>query len=155
MKAKAKNGKVISINVSEKTGIEKVPVKSAELKEEFGIVGDAHAGDKRKDYGHRQISLLAKESIDKMANQGVDLYPGIFAENLTTEGITLTDLPIGTTIKFPGGVTLEVTQIGKECHDGCAIFQAIGDCVMPKEGIFTRVVVGGTISAGDEIEILQ
>ncbi len=152
---KAKNGKVISINVSEKTGIKKLPVKSAELKVEFGIVGDAHAGDEREGYGHRQVSLLAKKSIDKIIEMGLEVSHGDFAENLTTEGIVLTDLPLGTTIKFPDGVTLEVTQIGKECHDRCAIYHAVGDCVMPKEGIFTRVVVGGTISAGDEIEILQ
>ena len=151
---KAKSGRIISINVSDKTGMKKDPVESAELKEEFGIVGDAHAGDEREDYAHRQISLLAQESIDKMAAQGVDVYPGIFAENLTTEGVVLPELPLGTKIKFPGGVVLEVTQIGKVCHDGCAIFQAVGDCVMPREGIFTRVVVGGKISAGDTIEII-
>lgn len=149
----AKNGKIISINVSDKTGMKKDPVKNAELKEDFGIVGDAHAGDKREEYAHRQVSLLAQESIDKVADKGVDFYPGIFAENLTTEGVDLPSLPIGTTIRFPSGVILEVTQIGKVCHDGCAIFETLGDCVMPREGIFTKVVVGGTISAGDEMEI--
>ena len=150
----SKIGRIISINISDKTGTKKEPVDSAELKEDFGIVGDAHAGDKREEYAHRQISLLAQESIDKVANKDVDFHPGIFAENLTTEGVILPELPLGTKIKFSGGVVLEVTQIGKVCHDGCSILETLGDCVMPREGIFTRVLVGGTISSGDTIEII-
>ena len=119
------------------------------LKEEHGLVGDAHA-----DAGtHRQISLLAIESINKMRSQGFDINPGDFAENLTTEGIELVSLPVGTRTSVGEEVILEVTQIGKECHTGCAIYRQISKCIMPKEGVFARVIRGGLVKGGDRIRI--
>jgi len=141
---------LVSINISEKKGVVKKPVDSALLIEDFGIENDAHAGK-----WHRQVSLLGKESVDKMRAKGLDhLKSGDFAENLLTEGIILYELPVGTILSI--GQTLhEVTQIGKECHTGCEIKQITGDCVMPREGIFTRVLEGGTIKPGDEIKIVK
>jgi len=139
--------RIISINVSEKKGTRKRPVKEAVINEDFGIVGDAHGGA-----WHRQISLLGIESIEKMRQKGLQVNPGDFAENITTEGIDLLSLPIGTKLKI-GPVLAEVTQIGKECHTKCAIYRQAGDCVMPKEGIFVRVLKGGIIKTGDVIEI--
>ncbi len=119
------------------------------LKEEFGLIGDAHA-----DSGwHRQISLLAKESIEKMRKMGYDVGPGDFAENLTCEGLELYTLPIGTRLSVGEKVVLEVSQIGKECHAGCAVFKLTGKCIMPKEGIFARVIKGGLVKTGDQIEV--
>lgn len=142
--------KVISVNISEKRGTFKAPVPKAELIRDLGIVGDAHA-----DHWHRQVSLLAQESIDKMTKMGVeDLTPGKFAENITTEGIDLCTLPIGSRMRI-GESILEVTQIGKECHTKCQIFNQVGSCVMPTEGIFTRVIVEGSIEPGDEIKMIQ
>lgn len=136
---------VVAVCISEKKGERKTPVGSVELRREHGIVGDAHAGD-----WHRQVSLLASESIDKMRALGLDVDSGDFAENITTSGITLTELPVGSRLQV--GVTLlEVTQIGKECHTRCAIYHQAGDCVMPKEGIFARVITGGVIRPGDGI----
>lgn len=142
-------GKVISVNISEQKGVIKQPVPSGELRVDVGLVGDAHAG-----VGKRQVSLLALESIRKMNEQGApNLQPGNFAENITTEGVELHTLPIGTVLQI--GETLHVvTQIGKECHKGCAIRELVGDCVMPREGIFTNVLEGGTIRPGDAIQIL-
>jgi MOSC domain-containing protein YiiM len=142
--------KVISINISEKRGTVKTPVESAVFVEGKGIEGDAHFGlDDIK-----QISLLAEESIDKMRKEGFDfLVPGIFAENITTEGIILKNLPIGTRLKI-GETIQEVSKIGKECHTDCEIKQKAGKCIMPLEGIFTRVKKGGTVKKGDEIEII-
>lgn len=142
-------GKVISINISETKGVVKNPIKSGEFKENHGLVGDAHSGN-----WHRQVSLLAMESIEKMNEAGAkNLTPGKFAENLTTEGVVLYELPVGTKVQI--GETLhEVTQIGKECHKGCAIKQLVGDCVMPREGIFTKVLKGGVIKVGDKITVL-
>ncbi|NTV90363.1 MAG: MOSC domain-containing protein [Clostridiales bacterium] len=126
--------------------MEKKPIGSGVFIENFGLKDDVHGGD-----WHRQVSLLGVESIDKMKAKGVEnLDSGKFAENLTTEGIELFTLPIGTRLKI-GEVLLEVTQIGKECHQKCAIYHKVGDCVMPREGIFTRVLRGGVINAGDEI----
>ena len=139
---------VKAVCISEKKGERKRPVASVELREQHGIVGDAHAGE-----WHRQISLLASESIDKMRAMGLDVDAGDFAENITTTGIDLVSLPIGTRLKI-GPTLLEVTQIGKECHNRCAIYDQAGDCVMPKEGIFARVMVGGVISPGNGVEIL-
>lgn len=136
---------VKAVCISENKGERKKPVESVELRENHGIVGDAHAGD-----WHRQVSLLATESIDKMRKLGLDVDSGDFAENLTTSGIELVSLPIGSRLQV-GGTLLEVTQIGKECHTRCAIFYQAGDCVMPKEGIFAKVISGGTIKPGDEI----
>lgn len=141
--------KVTAVNISDKKGIIKKPIEKGYFKVDHGLVGDAHA-----DNWHRQVSLLGQESIDKMIKAGVEgLSPGKFAENLTTEGIILYELPIGTKLKI-GEVIMEVTQIGKECHHGCAIKKQVGDCIMPREGIFTKVLVPGWIKPWDEIEIL-
>lgn len=144
-----KIGKVVAINISEKKGVVKKPIEQGLFIEEHGLEGDAHAGK-----WHRQVSLLAQESIDKMKKSGVEgLSVGKFAENITTEGIVLYELPVGTRLKI--GITIqEVTQIGKECHGGCEIRRLVGDCVMPREGIFTRVIQGGIIKPGDIIEVL-
>ncbi len=142
--------KVTAINISEKKGVIKTPIDKGYFKVDHGLEGDAHAGN-----WHRQVSLLSQESIDKMTAQGAkDLTPGKFAENLTIEGIVLFELPIGTKLKV-GEVLMEVTQIGKECHTGCAIRQQVGDCVMPREGIFTKILEPGWIYSGDEIEIIK
>jgi Uncharacterized protein conserved in bacteria len=142
--------KVVAVNISAETGVIKHPVESAVLLEKFGIEGDAHAGN-----WHRQVSLLDQASVDKMSALGVEgLTPGIFAENITTEGIALHALPIGTRLRV-GEVELEVTQIGKECHAHCQIYQQVGMCIMPTEGIFAIVIRGGEIRAGDAIEILN
>ena len=138
--------RVEAVCISENKGERKKPAESVTLRENHGIVGDAHAGD-----WHRQVSLLATESIDKMRALGLNVTAGDFAENITTNGIELVSLPIGSRLQV-GGTLLEVTQIGKECHTRCAIFYQAGDCVMPKEGIFARVITGGTIKPGDEIE---
>jgi len=139
---------VLAVCISENKGERKKPVEAVELRENHGIIGDAHAGD-----WHRQVSLLAQESIDKMRALGLDVNAGDFAENITTSGIDLVSLPIGTRLQI-GETLLEVTQIGKECHTRCAIFYQAGDCVMPKEGIFVRVITGGLIRPGDEIRTL-
>ncbi len=144
------NAKVISVNISEKKGEIKKSVAQVELKEEFGIIGDAHAGK-----WHRQVSLLANESIEKMrAMDKGQFFCGSFAENITTSGIELFTLEIGTKLLI-GDTIQEITQIGKECHNGCAIKNTIGQCIMPKEGIFTRVIKGGFIKVGDNIEIIK
>jgi len=140
-------GKVISVNISDKKGVRKKPIDQVCVKADYGIEGDAHAsGD-----WHRQVSLLALESIKKMQSKGLDVKPGDFAENITTEGLDLVSLPLGTIIHIGSEVTGEVSQIGKECHTRCAIYYQAGDCVMPKEGIFIRVLKGGTIRAGDKV----
>jgi MOSC domain-containing protein YiiM len=140
--------KIIAVCTSAAKGVKKEPVKEVQIRENYGVVGDAHASSET----HRQVSLLAKESIDKMRGLGLEINLGDFAENLTCEGINLTVLPLGTKISVGCEVILEVTQIGKECHSGCAIFRQVGKCIMPKEGVFTRVIRGGTIKAGDEIK---
>ena len=142
--------KVVSVNISEKKGTLKHPVDFIELKLRHGIVGDAHAGD-----WHRQVSMLAEESVDTMrAVCSIPLNAGVFAENINTIGIDLKNLPIGTHLRI-GETEVEVTQIGKECHSDCAIKKQVGRCVMPTEGIFVVVVKEGTVRAGDEIEILE
>ena len=142
--------KVVSVNISERKGTLKTPVPQIELKLRHGIVGDAHAGD-----WHRQISLLAEESVDTMrAISSIPLDAGVFAENINTVGIDLKHLLIGTHLRI-GEAEVEVTQIGKECHNDCAIKKAVGKCVMPTEGIFAVVVKEGTVRPGDEIEILE
>ncbi len=143
--------KIISINTSEKKGVRKKAVESAVLKDDFGIEGDAHASGE----WHRQVSLLATESIKKMQDKGLDVGPGDFAENITTEGIDLPILPIGTKMTIGENIEVEVSQIGKVCHNHCAIYHQAGDCVMPKEGIFVKVLRGGTIKPGDEIRITK
>ena len=139
---------VLAVCISENKGERKTPVEAVELRENHGIVGDAHAGE-----WHRQVSLLAQESIAKMRALGLDVDSGDFAENITTSGIELVPLPVGTRLQI-GPVLLEVTQIGKECHTRCAIFYQAGDCVMPKEGIFAKVITGGTVKPGDEIRVV-
>lgn len=141
---------VTSVNISEKKGIRKNEVPEIVLKKEFGIEGDAHAGN-----WHRQISLLAEESVDKAKEKLPFLTHGAFAENINTRGLELYSLPVGTKMKI-GAALVEVTQIGKVCHDdGCAIKKATGDCVMPREGIFVVVLEEGSIRAGDTIEVLS
>lgn len=142
-------GKVLSINISEKKGIPKTKINPGVLVEDFGFENDAHAGK-----WHRQVSLLAKESIDKSKNMPTTgLCHGIFAENITTQGITLHTMPIRTKLKV-GECIIEITQIGKECHDGCAIKELVGQCIMPREGVFAKVIKGGKVFEGDSIEIL-
>ncbi len=140
---------VVSVNISEKKGVRKRPVPFIQLRLRHGIVGDAHAGD-----WHRQISLLAEESVDTMrAVSPILLDEGIFAENINTRGICLKDLPVGTHLRI-GETEVEVTQIGKTCHNDCAVKQAVGKCVMPTEGIFAVVIREGTVRPGDEIEVM-
>jgi molybdopterin adenylyltransferase len=148
--AAAIKGVVVAVNVSERKGTTKKEVESILLRPDWGIEGDAHAGN-----WHRQVSLLAEESIDIMrAQTDMDLENGIFAENINTRGIDLKSLPIGTRLAV-GSAILEVTQIGKECHDGgCAVMRAVGHCIMPREGIFAKTIQGGTVRAGDPIHII-
>lgn len=140
-------GKIVSINVSDAKGARKTPVQEAHLRENFGIEGDAHASSDT----HRQVSLLAIESVRKMQAMGLDVKPGDFAENITTEGLDLLALPVGTRLRLGQYILAEVSQIGKECHTPCAIYHQAGDCVMPKEGIFVRIFTNGAIKVGDEI----
>jgi MOSC domain-containing protein YiiM len=141
-------GKVLAVNTSEAKGTKKSNIKRCALLKDFGLKGDAHAGP-----WHRQVSLLANESIEKMRAKGLKVGYGDFAENITTEGVDLVRLPIGTGIRIGDSVFLRVTQIGKECHTRCAIYYQAGDCVMPKEGIFAEVVSEGEVKVGDEITI--
>jgi MOSC domain-containing protein YiiM len=143
--------KIVSINISDTKGVRKKPVDSVALKENYGIENDAHASEK----WHRQVSLLALESIVKMQEMGLKVGPGDFAENITTEGIDLPALPVGTKMTIGSDIELEVSQIGKVCHNRCAIYHQAGDCVMPKEGIFVKVLKGGTITIGDKIRVTE
>ena len=138
---------VIAVCTSERKGTRKRDVGHAQLRHEWGIEGDAHAGP-----WHRQVSLLAWESIQKMRDLGLNVGPGSFAENITTRGIDLVALPVGTRLHL-GDAEVEVTQIGKVCHERCAIYYQAGDCVMPREGIFVRVLRDGTVKVGDEIGV--
>jgi len=141
--------RVIAVNTSLEKGTRKEAIEKGEIKKGYGLAGDAHA-----DFDtHRQVSLLAMESIDKMRNMGYDVRPGDFAENLTTENIDLLAIPVGTELSVGGDVVLEISQIGKECHSGCAIFRQVGKCVMPKEGVFARVIKGGTVKPGDSVSV--
>lgn len=141
--------KVIAVCKSKEKGTRKKAVAEGVFKEDYGLVGDAHADC----CTHRQVSLLAMESINKMTKLGFDVGPGDFAENLTTQGVELVSLPVGTEIYIGKDVLLEVSQIGKECHSGCAIYQEIGKCIMPREGIFARVIHSGRVRAGDDVRI--
>jgi MOSC domain-containing protein YiiM len=141
-------GTIVSINISDKKGVRKTPIESANLIANFGMEGDAHATEG----WHRQVSLLALESIVKMQEKGADVVAGNFAENLTTEGIDLLAMPLGTKIRIGDAIEGEISQIGKTCHKKCAIYYQAGDCVMPKEGIFINVLSGGTVKVGDTIE---
>ena len=140
---------VTAVCISTMKGVPKKEVPEIEVKIDHGIVGDAHAGN-----WHRQISLLAGESVDKMREKIPALKNGAFAENIVTRGLTLYELPVGTKLRV-GPALLEVTQIGKECHSACAIKKVTGDCVMPREGIFTKVLEEGVIRAGDKIEVVE
>ena len=141
--------RVTSVNISEKKGTIKHPIEEARLLPHPGIVGDAHAGD-----WHRQVSMLAEESVDKLRGALPQLKAGAFAENINTEGIDLKSLPVGTRLRI-GSAEAEVTQIGKECHNDCAIKKATGTCVMPTEGIFVAVLKEGAVRAGDPVEIIK
>ncbi len=141
-------GVVVSVNVAAQKGMRKEPRAEIRLVAGHGVEGDGHAGP-----WHRQVSLLARESIDTMRARGLDVGPGDFAENVTTEGLAVAELPLGTLLRL-GECLVELTQIGKVCHDRCAIYRAAGDCVMPREGVFTRVVEGGSLRAGDEVVVV-
>ena len=143
----ARKGIIVAISTSAQKGTPKTNVPRAELVANHGIAGDAHAGD-----WHRQVSLLALESIAKMLAKGADVGPGAFAENVTTQSLDLTALRVGDRLTL-GQAELEITQLGKECHARCAIFEQVGDCVMPREGIFARVVRGGEVKVGDEVVV--
>ena len=143
--------KIIAVSRSERKGTKKVNVVEGVLEENYGLVGDAHADC----CTHRQVSLLAVESIEKMRILGFTIDPGDFAENLTSEGIDLVSLPIGTRLSIGKESVLEITQIGKECHAGCAIFRQIGKCIMPEEGVFARVIHGGLVRVEDPIKVLK
>ena len=143
-------GKVLAVCTSSIKGIQKTPVDKVDLQVDHGIVGDAHAGN-----WHRQVSILGQESVDKLQDKlDFQLKPGDFAENILTEGICVYKLPVGTRVQL-GTALCEVTQIGKTCHYDCAIRQKAGDCVMPREGIFVKVLTPGTVRAGDEINIVE
>lgn len=143
-------GNVVAVCISEKKGTQKRDIGICKLIEHFGLKGDAHAGK-----WHRQVSLLARESADIMRKKGLDIKDGDFGENIVTEGIELKSLPVGTVLKIGEGIIIKVSQIGKLCHDRCAIYYKAGDCIMPREGIFAEILAGGTIKAGDEITILE
>ena len=143
------NGRVVSINISEKKGTPKKNIEKGRLIENFGFEGDAHAGN-----WHRQVSLLNKEKIDDFRARGAKVNDGAFGENIIVEGIDFKTLPIGTRYRS-GDVLLEMTQIGKECHSHCAIYAAMGDCIMPREGVFCKVLQGGTLRVGDYLEITE
>ncbi len=144
----SQKGKVLAVNISEKKGTRKTNVQSCAVLKDLGLKNDAHAGP-----WHRQVSLLANESIQKMRAMGLNVGYGDFAENITTQGVDLVHLPVGTTIRIGEKIVLRVTQIGKVCHDRCAIYYQAGDCVMPKEGIFAEVLNEGEVKVGDEIVI--
>ena len=143
------NAKIVAVCTSEAKGERKQDVGEGVLEKGFGVVGDAHGGD-----WHRQVSLLAIESIEKMRAAGLDVGPGDFAENLTTQGVDLYSLPVGTQLQVGSVALLEITQIGKVCHDRCAIYHQAGDCVMPREGVFAIVLKGGQVKTGDPLVIL-
>lgn len=140
------DGRILAVSISDRKGIKKGNVSQAELQVGHGITNDAHAGP-----WHRQVSLLGIESIRKIRAKGLDVAAGDFAENITTEGVRLWELPVGARLRIGAGALVEVTQIGKECHQRCAIFHQVGDCVMPREGIFVRVLAAGIIQPGDAI----
>ena len=141
--------RIIAVCRSRKKGTKKGVIAEGVLREDYGLMSDAHADC----CTHRQVSLLAIESINKMRSLGFDVGPGDFAENLTSEGIDLVSLPIGTRLSIGKEAILEVTQIGKECHTGCAILRQTGKCIMPKEGVFAKVIRGGLVKSGDQIRI--
>lgn len=144
-------GRIVAISTSKRKGIPKSNIDSVRLIENFGLEGDVHGGN-----WHRQVSFLALESIDSMRAKGLpNLRPGAFAENITTEFIDIPHLTVGSRVRIGKEAELEITQIGKECHDKCAIFFKVGDCVMPREGIFAKVIAGGEIRIGDHVTVVQ
>ena len=143
-------GEVVGVCVSDRKGIKKTPVGEVEIKENYGIKGDSHASSEY----HRQVCFLAEESIGKMRDQGYDVGPGSFAENITTKGLDLLAIPVGAKVRV-GEALVEITQKGKECHDGCAVYKEIGACIARTEAIFGRVLKGGRIRPGDMIEVVQ
>jgi len=143
-------GRIKAISISKERGTQKVNVPEAELQTNFGMIGDAHAGN-----WDRQISLLGVECIDKMDTKGIVISPGDFAENITTEGIMLGVLEVGSRLRLGDNVELEITKFGKACHGGCKIFERIGDCIMPRDGVFAKVSQGGSIHVGDIIEVIE
>lgn len=145
-----RTGKVVAVSVSRTKGTSKENVSQVEVTPEWGVVGDAHGGD-----WHRQVSLLALESIERARSIVPEAKPGDFAENITTRGLDLPRLPVGTRLRIGLEAILQITQIGKSCHTGCAIFQRVGQCIMPKEGIFARVLRGGILRPGDPIVVLE
>jgi len=142
-------GQIVAVSTSRRKGQKKSNLSECELLKDKGFEGDAHAGD-----WHRQVSLLAMESIAKIRDKGMDVAPGDFAENITTSGIEIWQLELGTRLAVGSEAELEITQLGKECHDRCAIYHQVGDCVMPREGIFARVIRGGKVKPGDTIRVL-
>ena len=143
-------GKIKAVSISKERGTRKYNVPTAELKVDFGITGDVHGGSR-----HGQVSLLADESIDKMVAKGAEVVAGDFAENITTEGIDLQSLSIGSKLKLGSEAEIEITQFGKKCHQNCEILKLVGDCIMPREGIFAKVIKQGQIKPGDSIEVLN
>jgi MOSC domain-containing protein YiiM len=143
-------GRIRALSISGQKGVPKTNVLQAELRVDFGIVGDAHAGS-----GPRQVSLLAGEEIDALRANGVNVAPGDFAENITTQGLDLRLLKVGVRLRTGRGVELEITQLGKRCHGRCAIFERLGDCIMPREGAFARVLQPGLVQVGDVIEVVD
>lgn len=142
-------GKILAVNISKDKGEKKHNIGVCRLIKDKGLEDDAHAG-----FMHRQVSLLAIESIEKMKQKGLDINYGDFAENLTIEGIDLVSLPVGTKLKIGDRIILRITQIGKECHKGCEIFRQVGDCIMPREGVFAEVLEDGVVKVGDDIEVI-
>ncbi len=140
---------IIAVCTSDRKGIQKTPVASVTLRPDWGIEGDAHAGN-----WHRQVSLLALEKVDAFRARGAQVADGAFGENIIVSGLDLAQLPVGTRLKS-GDVLLELTQIGKECHSHCAIYHAVGDCIMPREGIFCKVLQGGVLKAGDQLDLVE
>ncbi len=143
--------KIITVCRSKEKGARKEAIAEGIIKKNYGLLGDAHADSST----HRQVSLLGIESIDKIRKSGFEVGPGDFAENLTTAGLYISSLPVGTILSIGRDVLLEITQIGKNCHSGCAIFRQIGKCIMPKEGVFVRVLRGGRVKAEDEIKVSE
>ena len=143
--------KILTVCRSEKKGTRQKAIAEGILREDYGLIDDAHADC----CTHRQVSLLAIESIDKMQEMGFDVDPGDFAENLTTEGIDLVSLPVGTQVRIGEEIVLEITQIGKECHTGCAIYRQIGKCIMPREGVFAKVIRGGSVKGDNQIKRIR
>jgi molybdopterin adenylyltransferase len=148
-KVAATKGRIKAISISKTRGMQKVNVPGAELRADHGMVGDAHAG-----HWHRQLSLLDIESIEIMKAKGANVSPGAFAENITTEGIELAVLKLGDKLKLGAEAEIEITQFGKECHGRCKIYEQIGDCIMPRQGVFASVSRGGSIIVGDVIEVI-